>query len=127
MLSGGERQRVAIARALAVGPQIILMDEPFSALDPNTRQRMRAEIISIWQKTGKTIVFVTHDVDEALFLADRILLLSKKPTRVIQSITVEEPRPRSLSDDPRLAQRRRELMALFAGLEEALPAGNVGS
>jgi NitT/TauT family transport system ATP-binding protein len=117
MLSGGEKQRVALARALAVEPQIILMDEPFSALDPNTRQRLRTEIVSIWQKTGKTIVFVTHDVDEALVLADRILLLSKKPTRIIETVTLEAPRPRSLDGDAGLTRRRQELMALFAKLE----------
>jgi NitT/TauT family transport system ATP-binding protein len=116
MLSGGEKQRVALARALAVEPQIVLMDEPFSALDPNTRQRLRAEIASIWQKTGKTIVFVTHDVDEALTLADRILLLSKKPTRLIETITLDTPRPRSPDADACLT-RRQELMAMFANLE----------
>ena len=71
MLSGGERQRVAIARALAVDPKIVLMDEPFSALDPNMRARMRTEMEHIWSETGKTVVFVTHDIDEALQLADR--------------------------------------------------------
>ncbi|BCH29347.1 ABC transporter [Mesorhizobium sp. L-8-10] len=97
MLSGGERQRVSIARALAVNPRIILMDEPFSALDVATRQRMRAEIVEIWRKTGKTIVFVTHEVDEAIELADRIVVLSSKPTKVRSIIEVEQPRPRDLS------------------------------
>lgn len=121
MLSGGEKQRVAIARALAVEPQIILMDEPFSALDPNTRQRMRDELVAIWRQTGKTIVFVTHDVDEALTLADRILLLSKKPTRVIEQIALTAPRPRAPATDPDVARRRAELIAMFASLEQ--PAG----
>ena len=116
MLSGGERQRVAIARALAVDPQIVLMDEPFSALDPNTRGRMRAEMEQIWQRTGKTVVFVTHDVDEALQLADRIVLLSKKPTRVLEVIQVDAKRPRALSDGM-LARQRVHLMALFRSLE----------
>ncbi len=79
MLSGGERQRVAIARALALDPDIILMDEPFSALDHNTRARLRAQIVELWQETRKTILFVTHDIDEALYLADRIIVMSKKP------------------------------------------------
>ena len=123
MLSGGERQRVAIARALAVDPQIVLMDEPFSALDPNTRGRMRTEMEQIWQRTGKTVVFVTHDVDEALQLADRIVLLSKKPTRVLEVLAVEAPRPRSLSDAALGAQRRR-LLELFHSLESANGSAN---
>jgi NitT/TauT family transport system ATP-binding protein len=117
MMSGGEKQRVSLARALAVNPDIVVMDEPFSALDPNTRERMRAEIIDIWRKTGKTIVFVTHDVDEALMLADRILLFSNKPTRVLSAIDVVEPRPRNLRNNERLAQQSSELMKLFGSLE----------
>jgi NitT/TauT family transport system ATP-binding protein len=115
-LSGGERQRVAIARALAVDPQIIFMDEPFSALDPNTRQRMRAEIEEIWRRTGKTVVFVTHDIDEALQLADRIILFSGKPTTVLETITIDTPRPRRLDDDA-LASRRHRLARLFRDME----------
>lgn len=116
MLSGGERQRVAIARALAVDPQIVLMDEPFSALDPTTRGRMRDEVERIWQRTGKTIVFVTHDIDEALRLADRVVLLSKKPTRVLEIIEIATDRPRAADDMP-LAAPRRRLMHLFQSLE----------
>ena len=116
MLSGGERQRVAIARALAVDPSIVLMDEPFSALDPNTRRRMRAEIERIWQETGKTILFVTHDIEEALVLADRIVLMSNKPTRVLETIAVNRPRPRSLAD-PELVAMRERLDGLFRTLE----------
>jgi NitT/TauT family transport system ATP-binding protein len=119
MLSGGERQRVSIARALAVEPRIVLMDEPFSALDLNTRRRLRLEMVDIWQKTGKTIVFVTHDIEEALTLADRVILLSNKPTRVLQSITIVEERPRSLDDAPELRRHRDHLHALFAELETA--------
>ncbi|CAM3597048.1 ABC transporter ATP-binding protein [Bordetella flabilis] len=117
-LSGGERQRVAIARALAVDPQIIFMDEPFSALDPNTRQRMRAEIEEIWRRTGKTVVFVTHDIDEALQLADRIILFSGKPTTVLETMTIDTPRPRRLDDDA-LASRRHRLARLFRDMESA--------
>ncbi len=116
-LSGGERQRVAIARALSVEPRIVLMDEPFSALDLNTRRRMRSGIVSIWQRTGKTIVFVTHDVDEALVLADRILLFSGKPTRVLETIEIAEPRPRDLDTSPALRAHRERLHARFEMLE----------
>jgi NitT/TauT family transport system ATP-binding protein len=117
MLSGGERQRVAIARALAVDPSIVLMDEPFSALDPNTRRRMRSEIESIWQRTGRTVLLVTHDIEEALVLADRIVLLSNKPTRVLESIPVQAPRPRRLSGNPELQALRERLQGLFQSLE----------
>ena len=122
MLSGGERQRVAIARALSVDPEIILMDEPFSALDLNTRRRMRAEIIRIWEQTGKTVIFVTHDVEEALVLANRILVLSNKPTHVLETFTLDEARPRDLDNSPTLARRKEHLIALFRQLEES--AGN---
>ncbi len=117
MLSGGERQRVAIARALAVDPKIILMDEPFSALDPNSRRRLRTEIERIWMETGKTILFVTHDIDEALALADRIVLLSNKPTRVLEIVDVPAARPRALKNDPALAALHDRLNALFRSLE----------
>jgi NitT/TauT family transport system ATP-binding protein len=113
MLSGGERQRVSLARALAVEPRIILMDEPFSALDPSTRRRMRYELVEIWQRTGKTIVFVTHDVDEALELADRIVLLSPKPTRVVETMTVADARPRALGTSANLADLHSRILAGF--------------
>lgn len=117
MLSGGERQRVAIARALAVEPSIVLMDEPFSALDPNTRRRMRVEIERIWQQTGRTVLFVTHDIEEALVLADRIVLLSNKPTRVLETIAVRAPRPRQVSQNTELRELRERLQSLFQSLE----------
>jgi len=123
MLSGGERQRVAIARALAVDPRIILMDEPFSALDLSTRRRLRAELISIWQQTGKTIVFVTHDIEEALVLADRVLLLSNKPTRVLETVVVGEPRPRDMAANATLQRQRQHLHDLFMQLESASEPG----
>ena len=93
-LSGGERQRVAIARALAVEPKIILMDEPFAALDLNTRRRLRTEVVAIWRQTGKTIVFVTHDIEEAVYLADRVLVMGTRPGRIIEDFKIELPRPR---------------------------------
>jgi len=112
MLSGGERQRVSIARALAVEPRIVLMDEPFSALDVTTRRRMRAEIVEIWKKTGKTIVFVTHEIDEALELADRVVVLSAKPTRVLETVSLTAPRPRNLAS-PELNAARGKLSQLL--------------
>ena len=105
-------------RALAVDPQIIFMDEPFSALDPNTRQRMRAEIEQIWQRTGKTVVFVTHDIDEALQLADRIVLFSGKPTTVLETVTIDTPRPRR-PDHAAIAAHRDHLVGLFRAMEPA--------
>lgn len=117
MLSGGERQRVALARALAVDPSIVLMDEPFSALDPNTRRRLRAEIEDIWQRTGRTVLLVTHDIEEAIVLADRIVLLSNKPTRVLESIPVTVPRPRRVSGHPELEALKDRLQNLFQSLE----------
>src|SRR4051794_20521886 len=117
MLSGGERQRVAIARAMALDPDIILMDEPFSALDPTTRLRLRQQLLDLWQETGKTIVFVTHDVDEALFLADRIIVLSSKPARVVETIAVNASRPRQIESDTHLRELRRRLLDIFASIE----------
>jgi NitT/TauT family transport system ATP-binding protein len=117
MLSGGERQRVAIARALSVDPKIVLMDEPFSALDPNMRSRMRTEIERIWLETGKTVVFVTHDIDEALQLADRTVVLSNKPTRVLEIIELQTPRPRAQGDRG-LDAHREKLVKLFRSLEQ---------
>lgn len=117
MLSGGERQRVAIARALAVDPSIVLMDEPFSALDPNTRRRLRLEIVRIWQETRKSILFVTHDIDEAIILADRIVLMSNKPTKVIETISITAERPRDPAKDSQLSAIRERLHALFRAME----------
>lgn len=94
-LSGGMRQRIQIARALAIEPEILLMDEPFASLDAQTRRRMHRELLVIWEATGTTIVFVTHDVAEALTLADRIAILSRGPSsRVKEIVEVELPRPR---------------------------------
>jgi NitT/TauT family transport system ATP-binding protein len=96
-LSGGMKQRVAIVRALANQPRILLMDEPFGALDAQTRCRMQAHLLEIWRKIDITIVFITHDLDEAIFLADRILVLSAHPGEVRELIEVPVPRPRSLA------------------------------
>ncbi len=113
MMSGGERQRVSIARALMVDPQIILMDEPFSALDLRTRTLMREEILALWKETRKTVIFVTHDVDEALMLADRVAVLSQKPTRLIETITIDAPRPRQIEGHADLQRLRSRLQDLL--------------
>jgi len=122
MLSGGEKQRVAIARALALDPRIIFMDEPFSALDHATRLRLRQQLVELWQQTRKTILFVTHDIDEALYLADRIVVLSRKPTRVAENLVVDEERPRDLENNRQLQSLRAMLIDAFNRISVGTPS-----
>lgn len=93
-LSGGQKQRVGIARALAVDPDLLLMDEPFSALDAITRQGLQDELLRLWRATHKSILFITHDLDEAVYLADRVVLLGGSPAQVVKEFTIDVSRPR---------------------------------
>jgi NitT/TauT family transport system ATP-binding protein len=114
-LSGGMKQRVAIARALANQPRVLLMDEPFGALDAQTRAQMQSHLQQIWMNVDVTIVFITHDLDEAVYLADRIILLSSGPGRIAEIIEVPMPQPRmpAMQVDPRFLATRLRLDELL--------------
>ena len=111
-ISGGMKQRVAIARAFATRADLILMDEPFVSLDQPTRERMQQEVLEIWQRHRRTIIFVTHNLEEAVFLGDRVLILSAKPATIVADIAVELPRPRDMLAAEFTALRRRCLRLL---------------
>jgi NitT/TauT family transport system ATP-binding protein len=120
-LSGGMQQRVSIARALSFDPALLLMDEPFGALDEMTRERLNLELLGIWKKSGSTIVFVTHSIPEAVFLSTRVVVMSARPGRIAETIEIDLPHPRGAAthEDPRFFE-------LVTTVREALAAGHGG-
>jgi len=117
-LSGGMQQRAAIVRALARDPKLLLMDEPFGALDALTRERMNAELQRIWMASGKTVVLITHSIDEAIFLGDRVIVMSPRPGRIIRDLKVDIARPRVAAQtfgSPRHIELAREIRTLLEG------------
>jgi NitT/TauT family transport system ATP-binding protein len=122
-LSGGMKQRAGIARALAPDPTLLLMDEPFASLDYQNRSLMQDELLRIWERETKTVVFVTHNIDEAVKLSDRMLVLTCRPARVRQIVSVELPRPRDEAD-PEFLRLKRKIMR---ELQEALAQEQLGA
>lgn len=124
-LSGGMQQRVGICRGLIHDPKLLLMDEPFAALDAMTRERMGAELQKLWMNTGKSVFFITHSIQEAIFLADRIVVLSDRPARVVEIIDVNLPRPRvpRTQSLPEFGRLSAHLRAHFIGDDDDITAG----
>ena len=120
-LSGGMRQRVGIARALAVDPAVLLKDEPFSALDAQTRQLMQEELLATWERTRKTILYVTHNIHEAVWMADRVVVLSRRPGRVLEIVPIELKRPRTeaMLGEPAFVRAVERIWALIKSQAQA--------
>lgn len=118
-ISGGMQQRVGIARALACDPKILLMDEPYGAVDAQTREKMQEELLRIWSTTEKTVLFVTHSIDEAIYLSDRVIIMRPNPGEIERTITVNLPRPRDLSDvqsERRFAEMRFSIRGILRSM-----------
>ena len=115
-LSGGMKQRVALARTLAYHPEVLLMDEPFGALDAHTRTRLQNDLLNIWERDRKTVLFVTHSVEEAVFLSDKVVMMTRSPGRIRQIVDIDLPRPRRRTElllDPRYQKYVVEIERMF--------------
>ena len=119
-LSGGMQQRVAIARALACQPEVLLMDEPFSSLDALTRANLQQQLLDLWRELRFTVLFVTHDIEEAIYLSQRVVVLSRAPARVTDDVEIDLPYPRSqltTKEDPRYLAHRHRVLSEILGEE----------
>jgi NitT/TauT family transport system ATP-binding protein len=127
-LSGGMQQRAAISRALVSDPRLLLMDEPFGALDAMTREQMNLDLLRIWQESAKTVLLITHSIPEAVFLGDRVAVMTPRPGRIARIIDVAIPRPRSLDTmgDPAFGRLTGEIRKLLYGGADSLPGGGLG-